>query len=170
MYIILKFQIQIFPLPSGFIVGDGRFQHMAGAVQLVPVAVLPAVLGLDHGKEDIEVAVLMLIGGDVLHDLVYLGLQGGIGVVGQNIGRALHPLGDVAVPEIVGLDGVLLGEAVLEGADASRLGEAVVHGVYGDLAVQLFLIEEEAALEVDLAMGDDFHNGTSFIVGASIVQ
>ena len=112
----------------------------------------------------------MLIGGDILYDLVHAGLQSGVGVLFQNVGGALHPLGDVAVPEIVGLDGVLLGEAVLEGANASRLGEAVVHSVYGDLAVQLFLIEEEAALEVDLAMGDDFHNGTSFIVGAYIVQ
>jgi hypothetical protein len=70
----------------------------------------------------------------------------------------------------VGLDGILFGEAVLEGADTARFGEAVVDGLYGSLTVQLFLIEEEAALERDLTVRGEFHDATSFLFDASIVQ
>ena len=151
-------------------VGHGGLHEVAGTVQLVPVAVLPAVLGLDDGEEDVKVAVLSLVGGDILHDLVHASLQGGVGVLFQDVGRALHPLGYVTVPEEVGLDGILLGESEFERADTARLGKAVVHGVDGGRTVQLLLVKEKAASEVNLAMGNEFHNGTSFVVGAYIVQ
>ena len=147
----------------GLGVGDGGLHEVAGAVELVAVAVGPALLGLGYGEENIEVAVLPLIALDIVNDAIHLFLQGGIFGVLQDVGRALHPLGDVAVPEHVGLDGIPIGIAEGEGTDTPRFGKSVVHGSDGGLAVELLLIEEEAVFELYVTMGNEFHNQSSFL-------
>ena len=87
-------------LTRGLIVGHGSLYQMAQAVQLV--VVLQVGKGPVHAVEDVigvQIAAVVLGGADGLHSLLHCCLQPGVRVVGQRIGRRLHPLVKVRVLE-----------------------------------------------------------------------
>ena len=82
-----------FVLAGGLVVGDGRLDQVAGAIQFVAVLdVLPALLRLDEGVIGVEVAVGLLGGGDLVDDGVGALFQVGVALVGQRVGDALDDL------------------------------------------------------------------------------
>ena len=90
--------VQELALAGGLVVGDGRLDQVAGAVQFVAVLdVLPAILRLDEGVIGVEVAVGLLGGGDQVDDGVGPLLQLGVALVGQRVGDAFEDLVDVGV-------------------------------------------------------------------------
>ena len=67
--------------------------------ELVVVAVLPAQFGGDNGVINVKVAVLPLVLLDLCNKLVKLCLKCCIGALLEDIRRALHPFGNVAIPK-----------------------------------------------------------------------
>ena len=85
-------------LAGGLLVGDGRLDQMAGAVQFMAVLdVLPAILRLDERVIGVEIAVRLLGGGDVVDDGVGPLLQVGVALVGQRVGDAFEDLVDIGI-------------------------------------------------------------------------
>ena len=80
---------------------------MAGTIELVHLAeVGEDLFGLGCEEEGVEIAVGTLRAGHVGDGIVELLLEGGIGSEHQGVGAGLDPLGDVTVPELVGLGDV----------------------------------------------------------------
>ena len=104
------------PAPAGGLeIGDGAFQHVAGAIELVIVAeVGPALLRLAPDIPAVEIAVGQLRLREMLDDGFDLRLDVGVAPVRQRIARRLDPFADVGIPEH------LNGEVVGIARDAKR--------------------------------------------------
>ena len=96
-------------VPRHLGVGHSGFQHMPGAVQLMAVGqLLPLPVGLFQDKVGVHIAVGLLGLADQTNDLLQLSAQLLRVVVEQREGRALHPLGQVAVLKLEALELALL--------------------------------------------------------------
>ena len=127
-------RVQQFALAGGLIVGHGRLDHVAGAVELVVIHQIgPALLQPVDDVIGVHVAVGLLRRDDVVDGRVHHGLQLRVVPVGQRVGRALQPFGHVAVLKHAAAVLTLL----LSGGDAE-----VVHAMAGsgvrDAVVQRF--------------------------------
>ena len=124
---------------GGLEVGDRAFEQVAAVVELVVVAeVGPAVAGLVGDVPEVEVAVGELGGGELVDDVVDLGLDGFVAAVVKGVGRRLDPLADVGIPEDLG------GEAVRPARDAERARRVGRHQ----------RLEQALGLELGVLAGD----------------
>ena len=89
--------VQQLALAGNLVIGHTRLDHMSGAVHLVPVHILPAVLQSGEGVEGVDVAVGLLGRGELVNPLVALGFQHRIRMVLQGIGHPLQGLVHVGV-------------------------------------------------------------------------
>ena len=95
-------------------VHGGGGEAVAGVIQLVVVYVLPAPLGRVEGYLGVEVAVILLRGGDPADHLVHLPVQVRIARYTVDVSHRLQPLVAVAVAPV----GALVGALLQAGGDA----------------------------------------------------
>ncbi len=122
---VLEGDVEESPLAGGLVVGDGRFVHVPGVVELVADAEVGPALGAGPGGRvggvvgagRVEVAVRLLGQGDDADELVEASLEGRVGVKMEGVGGGLHGLVDVGVVEAAALVGA--------GHEAGGLAEVV---------------------------------------------
>ena len=151
-------------LAGRLVVRDGGLDHVADAVELVPVAqVAPLLRRLAALEEAVEIAVRLLRLGDARHHVVDQRVELGIGMGGERIARRLDPLGDVGIPVHHRGRGVVL--AVGEGERARRLGDVerldgadlhhlAVEERHGALAHRALARRPQPVLQFDLGEGN----------------
>ncbi len=84
-------------------IGDGAFQHVAGAIEFVVVAQIgPALVDLAPDVPAIAVAVGKLRLGELLGDLIDLRLDLRVAAVKERVACGLDPFADVGVPKDLG--------------------------------------------------------------------
>ena len=85
-------------LARRLMIGDRRFEEMAGAVQLMAVLdILPAIVRLDEREIGVEVAVRLLGGGDLVDDGVGAFFQAGVALAAQSVSDAFEDFVEVGI-------------------------------------------------------------------------
>ena len=160
--------VQQGPFARGGIVGRGSLEHVAGHIQLMVVPqVGEALVQAVDNIVGIQIAVALLGLAGQGDGLVRLGLQGRVGMGGQGVGNALHPLPQVAVLEAAAVELSLFkprGNAeVLHAVAGRHAGDAVVEGVphVGDGGVPCrgHAGGEESVVNIDAFQGQGLKHG-----------
>ena len=99
---------------------------------------------LHDGIEHVEIAIGLLSGYDQVDDFVHGLFQLRVGVAGQGIAGRLDPLGEVGIPEVVGLVGLAGLPVKPEGADPVGAEALLVFHRQSHLAVGLLADLEES--------------------------
>ena len=84
---------------------------------------------------------------NIVNYFFHLGLQGFVRVLGKDIRRTLHPLGDIAVPKVV-----YFFRIEFERRNASRIVKTVIDGVYRDFPIHLFFRRKIAVCKLNLSV------------------
>ncbi len=126
--------LQELVLPRGFVIGHGRFDKMAGAVQLMVFRQIgPAVFWIHDGVIRVEVAIGLLGPGHQIDHFIRGGLQLGIGMGRQTVGHCLQPFGHIAILKDHALELTSLftrGDAqIFYGMTRLPIGEQVIEGL-----------------------------------------
>ena len=128
---------------------------MTGAVHLVLVHVVPALVQADEGVIGIDVAVRLLGRGEFVDPLVAFGLQLRIGVVLEGVGHPFEGLVHVGIVEEDARVLTLALGGVLEVADAPRLVLDLVDAdLQGDVLVALEPRAPERVIDADFGEVD----------------
>ena len=97
---ILLHNVKEFFLAGCFIIGAGGLHHMTRAVKFVTFKqVLPALFPVLYREICIEIAVLVLCGGDFVNKLIYCSRKLFIGIECERICRRFYPFCRIAVLE-----------------------------------------------------------------------
>ena len=95
----LDADIQQFTLPGHVVVGYSSLDHVAGAVHLMLVHVVPTLVQAGQSVECVDITILLLRRGELVNPLVTLGLKNRIGIVLEGICHTLKSLVHVGIIE-----------------------------------------------------------------------
>ena len=134
-------ELQKSVLARHLIVGDRRLHQVSRAVKLVPIAVGEALFGRAGDEVGVEITVLALIFFDLINDPFDLFYQNGVVFLVQDVRRALHPFGNVGIPEDVRFFRLTLLPIAREGGNSARIVKSVINSVNGDILIEKLLVE-----------------------------
>ena len=113
--------IQQLAFAGHIVVRHSGLDHMAGAVHLMLVHVVPTLVQASQSVERVDITILLLRRGELVNPLVALGLKHWIGIVLERISHALERLVHIGVIEKYSGMLTLAFRRVLEIADSAGL-------------------------------------------------
>ena len=165
--------IQKLTFPGDVVIRHSSLYHVAGAVHLMLVHVVPALVQAGQGVEGVDVTVFLLGGGEFGYPLVALRLKNRVGVVLEGICHPLESLVDIGVIEEYSRMFPLSLGGILKIADTAGLVlDLVDTDIQGHVFVTLEPWGPETVLNLDIGefdRGNHFHSGL-FLPGASTGQ
>ena len=117
---------------------------MAGAVKLMPVPYLKAHFRLNGGEIAVAVAVIPLVGAVIVNGGVGLSLKLFIRSISEDICNGFNPLGNIGIPENMGLVGHALFPPAFKGLKPAGFAEPVIHGGHGYGFIDILPVFPEA--------------------------